>query len=180
MRVEYQTLESDCLAFVRYVNLDRFRTRYWFQVLQIPLGVWLGVAIAIPLTGSEAIPLGLAFGVLVSLVSARLSWIRFKRQVQGLLDIYPPAPTMAEISPTGIATTTATTTTKFAWPRVMEITEARGLLLFVHASGKGMTLATFVPRRAFATEAAYVSFRDEAKRLHVAFSLSGRSGDEWS
>ncbi|HEX2065910.1 MAG TPA: hypothetical protein VHI93_03770 [Candidatus Thermoplasmatota archaeon] len=164
------TERSDYRAFVQYTDQTVFRRRFWTRVLAVP-------ALLVAVTGFEVWRAGGwanlldtdPFAVLVPgaiLLWAASRWQALERKARRMAQKEYPGLRDLRLEPDGLVVESGPRRRKYAWKEMVDVIEANGLLLFVHARSPGLFKATMVPLRPEASDPRHLpAFRQRAMEL---------------
>ncbi|MEA3144029.1 MAG: hypothetical protein QOG31_1353 [Thermoplasmata archaeon] len=164
------TERADYRAFVQYTDQTVFRRRFWAWVLAIP-------AVLVGVTAFEAWRAGgwanlvhtdplavLVPGAIFLWAASRWQVMERKARKMALKE-YPGLRDL-KLETDALVVESGPRRRKYAWKDIVEIREANGLLLFVHARTPGVFKATMVPLRPEASDPRHIgAFRQRAMEL---------------
>lgn len=164
------TERADYRAFVQYTDQTVFRRRFWASVVTIP-------AVLLAATVFEAWRAGgwahlvhsdpvavLVPGAIFLWAASRWQAIERKARRMALKE-YPGLRDL-RLEADALVVESGPRRRKYAWKDMVDIIEANGLLMFVHARAPGLFKATMVPLRPEASDARHIdAFRARAKEL---------------
>jgi hypothetical protein len=161
---------DDYRAFVQYTDQTVFRRRFWTWVLAVPLvlvaatvfeawraGGWAHLVHSDPV--AVLVP-----GAIFMWAASR--WQAMERKARRMaLKEYPGLRDL-RLEADALVVESGPRRRKYAWKDVVDIVEANGLLLFVHARAPGLFKATMVPLRPTAADPGMLAaFRQRAVEL---------------
>jgi hypothetical protein len=164
------TERDDYRAFVRYTDQTVFRRRFWAWVVAVP-------AILVAATVFEAWRAGgwanlvhsdpvavLVPGAIFLWAASR--WQAIERKARRMAQREYPGLRDLKLESDGLVVESGPRRRKYAWKDIVEVVEANGLLLFVHARAPGLFKATMVPLRPEASDPRHIGpFRQRAVEL---------------
>jgi hypothetical protein len=150
------TERNDYRAFVQYTDQKVFRRRFWAWVLAVPIAL-------VALTAFEAWRAGgwanlvhneplavLVPGTIFLWAASRWQSMEKKAKRMALKE-YPGLRDL-RLEADALVVESGPRRRKYAWKDIVDVTEANGLLLFVHARAPGIFKATMVPLRPEASD----------------------------
>lgn len=164
------TERDDYRAFVQYTDQTVFRRRFWTWVLAVP-------AVLVAATAFEAWRAGgwanlvhtdplavLVPGAIFLWAASR--WQAMERKARRMAMREYPGLRDLRLEPDGLVVESGPRRRRYAWKDIVDIVEAKGLLLFVHARAPGLFKATMVPLRPEASDPRHLpAFRARAMEL---------------
>jgi hypothetical protein len=164
------TERVDYRAFVQYTDQTVFRRRFWAWVVAVPAllvaatvfeawraGGWANLVHADPL--AVLVP-----GAIFLWAASR--WQALERKARRMAIKEYPGLRDLKLEADALVVESGPRRRKYAWKDMVDIVEANGLLMFVHARTPGVFKATMVPLRPEASDPRHIAnFRQRAQEL---------------